>query len=572
MRVALVLMSAPGPSLPHEREQALVKALRELKGRATLGDVVRATGLPRGQTEQDLRALLGIYHSHLAVDEEGELLYLFDPSLTRRVPEDGLATFLRAAWRWTKSAAVLGLKIGIMALLVFYVIAFLVLIIAALIALASAGGDSDVDLDVGDGLGEGCFSGVLDTLWFWDAGDVLYIPMIIHDTHHSGASWRGQEALPQALREPGAMEPRYVTKRYQRKRSRKKRFHEEVFSYIFGPQIPDPSPMPEEREVLAWIHEHKGILTLSELISRTGLSVNQAEQEMARLLSRYEGDVEVSPEGVLLYTFHSLKVTAQKKGKLEAEARPAPPSWHRFEPSAQFTANSGGKNLLIGGMATFTMVMSVLAPVLTASMEISLGWGGLALVSLLPLGMSLLFFLVPLGRLWGHFSENSRRYDRNLRRAVLLTLFEHLSLHSSPLPRRQALEAAQRHLNQLEEVLDKDDRQMKKLARVSDAELGKVLDSVAAEMEADVEADDSGDLVYAFPRLREELQAADQARAGARQAVALKEIVYSSEEEDDDPLEDEFEALEAPQSVQELDAMDWEVEVNQAAEVGTRKK
>jgi hypothetical protein len=566
-------MSTSGLELPHERERQLVQALRGLEGRATLGDVVRATGLPRAQTEQDLRALLGVYHSHLAVDEEGELLYLFDPSLTRRVPEGGLATFLRSAWRWTKSAAVVTLKVGIMALLVFYVIAFLVLIIAALVALASAGGDSDVDLDVGDGLGEGCFSGVIDAMWFWDAGDVLYVPIILHDTHYSYDTYSqsAHQGLPQALREPGALEPRYVTSRYQRKRSRKKRFHEEVFAFIFGPQVPDPAPMPEEREVLAWIHEHKGIITLGELISRTGMSVDQAEQEMARLLSRYEGDVEVSPEGVLLYTFHNLKVTAQTQGKLKAEARPAPPSWHRFEPRAQLTGNGVGKNMLIGGMAAFTLVMSVVAPLVASSMQISLGLGGAAFLSGIPLAMSLLFFVGPLWRVFGHFSENGRRYDRNLRRAVLLTLFEHLSQRSSPLGRRQALESAQRHLLELEELLGEDERQMKKLAKVSDSALGKVLDTVAAELEADVEADDSGELVYAFPRLREELQVADRARRGARASVGLGDIVYSSEE-DDDPLEDEIGALEAEQSRAELDALLQEQASEAAAPVGAGKK
>lgn len=541
MRVWIVSMAAAGgDSLPREREQQLVKALRQLEGRATLADVVRATGLPREQTEQDLRALLGLYRSHLAVDEDGELLYLFSPQMERRVSPPGLAEFLHKLWRWTVKAAVLGIKIAVMALLVFYVLAFCVLIIAAVVALASA--DADIG-DVGDvGDSGGCLSSIGDTLIFWDVGYVDYVPFV--DNTPRARTWDELNRVPDALREPRALEPRYVTDRYQRRRSRKKRFHEEVFSFLFGPQVPDPSPMPAERELLAWIHDHKGVITMTELITRTGLSVDDAEQEMARLLSRYSGDVEVSDDGVLLYTFHGLKVTAQRHGRLKVEARAAPPAWHRFEPGQQLIGNSWGKNALIGGMAAFNLVMGALAPwLLGIALGGPVGWGAVALMTAIPVALSLLFFLAPLARLWGVSAENSRRYDRNLRRVVLLSLFEHISRSDAPLPRAHALRRAQEQLAALQSNRPEEGRQMQSLARVPDARLETALDAVLAQLEAEIDAGDDGALLLSFPRQRAELLAADAARADTQRAVPLKEIAYSSEDEHDDPLADALDDL-----------------------------
>ncbi len=529
--------------IPRERETKLVKALAELGGRATIGDVVRLTGLPRAQTEEDLRVLLGLYHSHLAVDEEGELLYLFEEGMKRRV-DPGLGDMLYKLWGWTRTAMVLGLKIAIMGLLIFYVVAFCVLIIAAMIALASAGGDSDIDLDVGggDGLIGGLASGLGDMVFFWSPIDVLYVPMIFDDFSHD-RNYRNAN-VPSAFREPRALEARYVTDRYQQQRGRKKRFHEKVFSLIFGPQIPDPPALPEEPELLAWIHRHKGVITITELITRTGLSVDEAEKEMARLMSRYEGGVEVTDDGQLLYTFHGLRVTAHSKGKLKAEAKPAPPAWHRFEPSAQLTGNGFGTNFGIGAMAAFTMVMSVLSPGFLEVLEVSVGWGGLAVVTVLPLLLSLMFFAGPILRIFGVYRENSRRHDRNLRRALVLAIFEHLSTMNTSVSHAELLEEGARHLQGLEEGRD-DDRRMKSLRKVQAKQLAGTLDKVLAEMGADIDTDPSGALTVSFPQQRAELMAADRARGLVQASIPLAEIAYSSAEEDtQDDLADQIDALE----------------------------
>jgi hypothetical protein len=533
--VGVVLMATVGgsgdaPSIPHERERALVEALRGLAGRATLADVVRASGLPRLQTEQDLRALLGLYRSHLAVDENGELLYLFDKTLARRIPEPGLETFMREAWRWTVKAGVLLVKLTIMVGLIFYTILFCILI---LVLAAKLFDGADADLDLGGGEGEGCATGALDAATFWHPGDVVYVASD-WGNDAQGRRERKRKDRPAMLREPHALEPRYVTERFRRKRSKKKRFYEEIFAVVFGPQVEGPPALAEEREVLAWIHAHKGIITLTELVSRTGMVVAEAEQEMARLMSRYGGDVSVTEEGELLYTFHDLKVSAQQKGRLSAESKPAPPAWHRFEPDARLTGNSAGKDTFIGFMVACTLLSALLSP-------LALGPLGLPLaVPAVLLGG--VFVVAPAVRLFMNSQENGRRYERNVRRAVLLAVYEAIGGRKA-LGREEALDRAAKVLVELQGQKSKE--QQARLSEAHRTDLAKAFDALVAEFEAEVEVGEDGAQVFRFARQEASIRAAEEARAKATSAVELGEIVYSTDDENsDDVLAEQLEALE----------------------------
>ena len=54
-----------------ESRPEVLKALRSLKGRGTLGDVVSGVGLPRDQVEDTLKSLLESHQGHLEVSESG---------------------------------------------------------------------------------------------------------------------------------------------------------------------------------------------------------------------------------------------------------------------------------------------------------------------------------------------------------------------------------------------------------------------------------------------------------------------------------------------------------------------
>ncbi|HIF07622.1 MAG TPA: hypothetical protein EYQ64_11940, partial [Gemmatimonadetes bacterium] len=67
-----------------EAQPDVLKALRTLGGRGTVGDVVSTVGLPRDEVEGTLKNLLESHQGHLEVSESGELIYLFDRDLIRR--------------------------------------------------------------------------------------------------------------------------------------------------------------------------------------------------------------------------------------------------------------------------------------------------------------------------------------------------------------------------------------------------------------------------------------------------------------------------------------------------------
>ncbi|NJD20771.1 MAG: hypothetical protein FIA95_15980, partial [Gemmatimonadetes bacterium] len=117
------------PSVGKLMEHAnILTALRHLKGRATVGDVVAATGLPADDARAGLKALLEGRRGHLAVSERGELVYEFHPRLLERDREPLLARLQRGAWGFFKKA----FKAATVIVLVVYFIIFVALVLAAI--------------------------------------------------------------------------------------------------------------------------------------------------------------------------------------------------------------------------------------------------------------------------------------------------------------------------------------------------------------------------------------------------------------------------------------------------------
>src|SRR5437879_12568353 len=95
----------------------------------TRADAVALTGLPNEQAEPARKSLVATYRSHMAVTDEGELVYEFDPSLERRdkVP---LSERLRAAGQVAWRGFQMLFKVWIVVTLVAYVVAFIAMMIS----------------------------------------------------------------------------------------------------------------------------------------------------------------------------------------------------------------------------------------------------------------------------------------------------------------------------------------------------------------------------------------------------------------------------------------------------------
>ncbi len=353
-----------------EAEQILLKALAGRKGALTRADAVALTGLPEAASAEALRSLMATYRSHLAVTEEGELLYRFDPDLVRRdrVPlAERIDRIAAALWRGFTVA----FKIGIVVTLVFYVVAFL----AIMIGLVLASNASDREDRRGGDSGFG-----FPWLLWWMMPD-----------------W----APPQARRREAFGRPR-------------KRFYRAVFDFVFGPPTPPLDLLARERQICAYIRSASGRITATDLVALTGWSHTHADEEATRLLAAYDGEPEVAPDGTLVYSFPKLRKTTG-----EGPAGKWSYAWQERPTALELTGNTSGTNAAIGIMNGFNLFAAATvgpafltsAGLHTAGAEVAVFW--------FPLLFSALFFAIPAARWWRRRGEQRQR-DRAQARAALL--------------------------------------------------------------------------------------------------------------------------------------------------------
>src|SRR5262249_24466365 len=128
--------------------------------KVTQADAVALTGMPSQQAEPALKSLVASYRSHLAVTDEGDLVYEFDPSFAGRdrVPlAERLRTAGEVAWRGFSFF----FKIWIAVTLVAYVVAF----VAMMIRLTVMGRSDDRRDDRRGGFG-------FPWIWYWMMPDL----------------------------------------------------------------------------------------------------------------------------------------------------------------------------------------------------------------------------------------------------------------------------------------------------------------------------------------------------------------------------------------------------------------
>ena len=469
-------MSSIAHATPIEPDPTLTAVLRRLRGRATLGDVVAATGMPENEAETALKGLLETFRGHLEVSDSGDLLYQFDPKLIARDREPLGLRLRRAAWAAFKTA----FKVWTPVMLVVYFVVFVVLIILAMAA-------NKDDRGFGGGRRGGFGLGDFVLLhWLlggrgWNRGSLYY--------GHSHA-----RRLPKDAQPP---------------------FYKKVFAFIFGPEDPRPTQVQKDRSLLRLIRARRGVLTSAELVEHTAQTIDGANEEMGRLTGAYGGDPRVSDGGEVVYAFPGLMKSAHGK----VRAREPNPAWMRLEYPKKLTGNSGAANFGIGAMNGFNLIAgSVIglglgvetAVISGAALPPDLVFYGLGVV---PVAYSGLFFAIPLLRSLGLRRENRARLRRNVRRLLLGLVYERSVGTVRWLSVADAIGRVRGRLK---------DQQVG--GRLVTKELGRL----AAEFDAEVEADDAG-FRYRFPAIRETFVESELMRRGLRlENQKLGPIVYST--------------------------------------------
>jgi len=428
--------------------------------RVTPADAVALTGLPSDEAEPALRGLAKTYRSHLAVTDDGDLVYAFDPNLERRDAVPFSERLRRAAATAYRGFQVF-FKVWIAVTLVVYVAAFVAMAIAMMF---SRGDDRDDDRG-GGGLG-------WLWLWFWpnsSYGDDPYGRRVV-------------EEKP------------------------KKAFHLAVFDFVFGPTPATPADARSvDRRILAFLRDQKGRITASELSALTGISLDEASEELTRMMAEYDGEVDVTDEGTLIYRFEGLLSSASAVGTSWSWA------WDQTEERPTLTGNTGSQNALAGGLAGFNLLASLLiGPAFLQRLHLEGGMWQFWVV-LFPLIFSTVFFAIPAARLWKAKREDNKRETRRIRRELMREVWRSPGDLFDPAAVAAVVAA----------------RVGAEPARVS-----AVLEKLLVELDGDVETDGNGAMRYTFPRLVEEQKGARAVRATLKEMPRLGPVVFSSESED----------------------------------------
>jgi hypothetical protein len=353
-------------------------------------------------------------------------------------------------------------KVWITVTLVVYVAAFVAMMIAMMFARSSDDRD-----DRGGGGGDGLF-----WLWFWLMPDLA---------------------------------PRgYYERRPERKRPTK-RFYLSVFDFVFGPKEAPLDPRQSDKRLLAFLRDHKGRVSTAELVALTGLSYDEADQEMTRLMAEYDGEVEVTDDGTLVYVFEGLLPSADETGEWWAW------TWDRKQTLPTLTGNTQGTNLAVGALAGFSLIGSLtIGPAFLLRMHLAGSALANFFISWFPLAFTSTFFAVPALRLLKHRRRQRRLARQSVRSELLREIWMHPDARHDPA--------------QLAALVAERTGQPKQLA-------AKAVEALLVELDGEVETGVEGGLRYTFPRLAQERKAIDAARERVRVLPTLGTVVFSSEDE-----------------------------------------
>jgi hypothetical protein len=301
--------------------------------------------------------------------------------------------------------------------------------------------------------------------------------------------------------------------------------YERVNRFFFGPSLPPDDPRETERLLLAAIRAGKGRIGLADVMRVTGLPRDLADPMMARLMLDYEGDVDVSEEGGIVYRFEKIRRTAGAvDGALGSATREPAPAWSREKPLPPLTGNSPGANFAIAALNGFNLLMGWWSiannmtierashlfdrhpvPILDTGTPIALG--------LVPLVFSALLFLLPIGRALARPAKVKAAAEEKGRLAVLREVTERVR-HKQPVTDEAVTQAWQ--------------------TATGEAPPKKRIDLELVKLGGDVQIDETKTTVatrWRFAELETEAAAVEAERQAASDEEAkLGKVVFATDE------------------------------------------
>jgi len=463
----------------------------------TVADAAAKSGLALRDAESGLKWLSSEYRGQLRVTKEGELVHVFPTGFSK--PWE-TRDALRAALSSVSRALAGALRFVVRAWVTIVLVAYAALFVGLLLAMTFArqGNDSRRSDD-------GLPGGAIAYAFLRVVGDALFW------TFHPWSPFSVYYA-PAALESPGfSRAPRRVS------REPRVPLYERVNRFFFGPPAMPEDPRQNERLVLAAIRAGKGRIGLADVMRVTGLPRERADPMMARLMLDYEGDVDVSDDGGIVYRFEAIRKTASESPQPEPS-----PAWARVKPLPPLTGNSAGANLAVAGLNAFNLWMGLWAiengmtlervthlfdrvPYRLVDMGVPVALG------LIPLVFSSLLFLLPLGRAIVRPLRRRAALEEQGRLAVLREVIE--------------------HVRGKKPVTDKDVTQAWRRA-TGRPPTPKRLDRELSALGGDIAIEPNGETRWRFADLETEAAAVEAERAAAGEEEArLGEVVYATDEQ-----------------------------------------
>jgi hypothetical protein len=464
----------------------------------TVADAAAKAGLALRDAESGLKWLSSEYRGQLRVTNEGELVHLFPTGFAK--PWE-TRDALHRAWRTIARGLAGALRFIVRAWVTIVLVAYAALFVALIIGMTFARQGNDSRRS-----DNGLPGGALAYAFFRVLGDALFW------TFHPWSPFSVYYA-------PGAWDasPSYARSSRRASREPKVPLYERVNRFFFGPPTAPEDPRENERLVLAAIRAGKGRIGLADVMRVTGLPRDQADPMMARLMLDYDGDVDVSEDGGIVYRFAAIRKTAS-----DAAPEPEPPpAWARVKPLPPLTGNSAGANFLIAGLNGFNLFMGMwaiengltlerLAHLFDRVPQVLVDTGVPIAVGVVPFVFSALLFLLPIGRALVRPLRQRRAIEERGRLAVLREVIE--------------------RVRGKKKVTDADVAQAWRVA-TGQPPADKRIDRELVALGGDVAIEPSGETRWRFADLETEAAAVEAERAEAADEEArLGKVIYATDE------------------------------------------
>ncbi|XHX76069.1 MAG: hypothetical protein RBJ76_16650 [Stenomitos frigidus ULC029] len=367
----------------------IMQAVERLDYRVTVGDIASQAGLNVTVAQQGLLALASVAGGHLQVAESGEVVYLFPQNFRTVLRNQSLRLQLQEWWSkvWKVLFYLIRISFGIVLL------ASIALIVVAILLIVMAASSSRDDNDRQDSGG----GGAIFMPNFWFGPDLFWI----FSPNYDDRIQRSQRLHTRSGEKP------------------KMNFLEAMFSFLFGDGNPNANLEERRWQAIGTVIRNEQGAVVAEQIAPYLDQVGQGfsrpyddpnEEYMLPVLTRFNGQPEVSPEGEIVYHFPELQATA-------AQTRSQPVSAYLQEQPWRFSQAGSGQLILAVGLGGVNLVGALVLGSLLADGTVAIQLGGLVAfvqsIYWVLLGYGTAFLALPLLRYFWVQWRNGKINARN---------------------------------------------------------------------------------------------------------------------------------------------------------------